>query len=226
VTIPKHAAGLAAGITVALALAACGGSTDSSAAVTATAAPAATATTKLLSRSPKAQLARRRDGPVLLGPPLVVRRVAPGPNRGPEIWIRVRFRLASKVDLAKNTGGLDRGGYQGTSRGSVRITGIRSTATTPSATTPTHITMGDSHGFTPNGKASGRGWCYGAEVELDLEPVPEAQRLADVRTGEPRAIRIAVASRGGGTTAYAVPIYDERDSRVAAAARATRCERP
>lgn len=39
-------------------------------------------------------------------------------------------------------------------------------------------------------------------------------------------MRIAISSRGGGTTTYAVPIYDERDTGIEAAATAAKCEWP
>lgn len=220
-TAPSPAVALVPAIAVALALAACGGGTDSSHATTATRRQAPLAATRLLSRSPAAERARRRRGPALLAPPLVVRR-----DDGPEIWVRVRFPLASRIDLRKNRSGLDRGGYEGTTRGDVTIMGIRADGSAPFAGTPADLGMGDSHGFTPNSKATTRGWCYGAEVVLDLESVREARALTTVRSGAPQTIRVAVTARGGGTTTYAVPIYDERDRRVSAAARRTRCRWP
>jgi hypothetical protein len=156
---------------------------------------------------------------------LVVSRVAAGPDEGPEIWIRIRFRLARKVAQVRDRASQSLGGPSFLPRGQVSLTGYRAVANRPFASVR-GLDMDDPLGFTPNSRAAGRGWCYGAEVELDLKPLPEARALAGLRSGAAQTVRVVVSSRGGGRTTYAVPIYREGDRRIDKAAEATGCDWP
>lgn len=225
--LPKQSVVTAVAATALLAVAACGGNEPSSAAVQSHSAHVATSPTKLLSRSPAAERALRNGGPALIGPPVVVSDLTPGASQGgPALAIRVRLRLGKKVARVPDPRGQDLGGPAYKARGHVRITGMRTSADGPFVALRGYE-MDDPLGFTPDGKANGRGWCYGAATYLpELDKLPEARALGELPSGVPQTVRIAISSRGGGETTYAVPIYKDGDHRIAEISKATGCETP